>query len=233
MGKNMQNKSFVKILIGTFLLISTSVVNAETIEDGRLWLNFSLQGALPVESWNWSVDLRPRWRDEGRHFDQFLSSLFINKTMTPKFALGFGVDHVVSHPANRESFEENRAVLQMQYFLDDFAGVRLSSRTRFEFRYREDFDDAAYRFREQIRASYPLKAMPSVSAVIFDELLINLNNTDWNVTRGVDQNRLFAGFAYQGNKHTSFEFGYLHQLVNTKTIDQENHILSVILRHQF
>jgi Protein of unknown function (DUF2490) len=218
-------------LAAALLLASTAY--AETIEDGRYWLNISLLGNLPAQDWNWTLDLRPRWRDEGRNFDQFIASGFINKNLSPKFALGLGIDHVQNHPAGLESFEENRLVPQMQYKFDDIAGIKLQSRTRFEFRTREDFDDTAFRLREMIRASYPLSFNPKLSLLVFDELMINFNNTDWNVRRGIDQNRVFAGVAYQANTQTGFEFGYLNQYVNTRTIDRENHILTATFRYNF
>jgi hypothetical protein len=218
-------------LAAALLLASTAY--AETEEDGRYWLNISLLGNLPAEDWNWTLDFRPRWRDEGRNFDQFIASGYINKKLSPKLALGVGIDHLQNHPAGRESFKENRLTPQMQYKFDDIAGIKLQSRTRFEIRRREHFDDTAYRLREQIRASYPFKFNPNLSFILFDELFINANNTAWNVRRGIDQNRVFVGMGYQANTHAIVEFGYLNQYINTRAIDRENHILNATFRYSF
>lgn len=222
-----------KIIALVAALLLASKAHAETIEDGRYWFDVGLSGNLPADDWSWTLNFRPRWRDEGRNFDQFIASGFIIKKLSPKLALGLGIDHVQNHPGGRESFEENRLVPQLQYKFDDIAGIKLQSRTRFEFRKREDFDDTSYRLRELIRASYPLPINPKVSIIVFDELFINFNNTDWNVRRGIDQNRVFAGLGYQANTHASFEFGYLNQHINTRTIDRENHVLTGTLKYNF
>ncbi len=46
--------------------------HAETIEDGRVWLNVNMIGRLPAENWRWYAELQPRWREEGETFDQVL-----------------------------------------------------------------------------------------------------------------------------------------------------------------
>ena len=196
-------------------------------------MNFSFLGILTAKDWGWTLDLRQRWREEGENFDQFIASGYIIKKLSPKFALGLGIDHIQNHPSGKESFEENRITSQMQYKFDDIAGIKIQSRTRFEFRRREQFDDIAYRLREQMRASYPLNFNPNISLVMFDELLLNLNSTDWKVARGIDQNRVFVGMGYQANTHVNIEFGYLNQYINTQTINRENHVLNTTLRYQF
>ena len=88
-------------LAASLLLASTA--HAEIEEDGRYWLNISLLGNLPANDWNWTLDLRPRWRDEGRNFDQFIASGYINKNLGPKLSLGLGVDHVFRDGCERSA----------------------------------------------------------------------------------------------------------------------------------
>lgn len=214
-------------------MIVTNTACADTIEDGRYWLNISLAGSLPVDTWGWTLDLRPRWREEGRYFDQLIASGYVIKKINSQASVGLGVDHVQNHPAGRESFEENRLTSQFLYKFEDFSWGKLQSRTRVEFRRREQFDDTAYRLREMLRASWAIPRLTDCSLVIFDELMLNLNDTDWNVRRGIDQNRAFVGLAYQVNKQAGLEFGYMNQYVNTRTIDRENHILTGTVRYQF
>jgi Protein of unknown function (DUF2490) len=230
--KHQPHQIFGQILALSFFCLTTNV-QAETIEDGRHWLNFGLAGPLPVDTWSWTLDLRPRWRDEGQNFDQFVASGFVIKQINSQASLGLGVDHVQNHPAKRESFEENRLSSQFLYKFEPFAGIKLQSRTRFELRRREHFDDTAYRLREMLRASWTIPQHPDWSLVLFDELMIHVNNTDWNVRRGIDQNRIFLGVNYKFNEHVSIESGYLNQHVNTRTIDRENHILNSTLRYSF
>jgi hypothetical protein len=49
-----------------------SPARANTDEDGRYWLSMYAQGKLPVENVYWSMDVHPRWREEGEQFDQLI-----------------------------------------------------------------------------------------------------------------------------------------------------------------
>lgn len=215
------DKQFFALIFSLFICHA----QAKTEEDGRRWLNLSLAGELPAESWAWTLDIRPRWRDEGHAFDQVVASAYVIKHLNDKTSLGLGIDHAVSHPASAQSFEENRLTPQLTHKFDAFLGVKLTSRTRLEFRHREHAGDTAYRFREQIRAMKTLPKLPRLSLVASNELMLNLNNTDWNVRRGVDQNRAFVGVNWKTSQQISVDFGYQNQYVNTRHVDRINHVL--------
>ena len=121
----------------------------------------------------------------------------------------------------------------MQYQFDDLAGVTLTSRTRLEQRRREDFQDLGHRVRQMVRATTPSTWHPQLSWVVFDELFINLNQTEWGVRRGIDQNRLFLGMNWKFSDFSNVDVGYLNHFVNTRTLDRENHVLSTTLRFNF
>lgn len=214
-------------------LILPSPLRAETIEDGRYWFALATQGKLPAQNWGWSFDVHQRFRDEGAQADNFFVRAGVSYQMTPKTSIGLGFDHVVNHPAGKEANDENRLWQQIAYKFDPILGVNLSSRTRLEQRWREGGDDTAYRFRQMIRATMPLIVNPKLSIVAYDELFINLNNTDWNVSRGNDQNRAFLGANWAFTPSTSIEMGYINQYVNTRNIDRMNHILATTLRLNF
>lgn len=216
---------FQKLLFALFLNFFVTSVHARIEEDGRYWLNFSLAGNTPVESWLWTLDFRPRWREEGRDFDQFIASGYIIKQFNNKTSLGLGIDHIVTHPPGEKSFEENRLTPQLLYKFDEFFGIKVLSRARFEFRHREDSDDTAYRLRQQLRAMWAFPKSPRLSLVASNELMLNLNDTDWNIRRGIDQNRAFLGLNWKTSQQTSIDFGYQNQYINTRNIDRENHIL--------
>jgi hypothetical protein len=221
----------IKNIALTAALILTCRAHAEAIEDGRYWFTFNAAGKLPIENWRWSLDVRPRFRDEGRHFDQLLIVPVFSYQMSPKLSLGVGFDHVRNHPAGSETLTENRIAPQIVYQFDAIGKLKLQSRTILEARWREDGDDTAYRIRERLHASYPLN--DKLSVIIFDELLVHLNDADWNVHRGIDQNRLFLGMGWKVNSHAAFEMGYLNQSINTRAIDRENHVLSTTLKYNF
>lgn len=214
-------------------LISCKNAIAETIEDGRYWFSLYTQGPLPKENFYWSLDIHPRWREEGRHFDTLILRPSLIYKITPKTSIWTGYDTINNHPAGQSSFQENRLWEQVMHQFEPFGGLTLTVRTRFEQRDREDYSDIAHRLRQMVRATTPSSLHQQLSWVIWDELFINLNQTDWGVMRGTDQNRLFLGANWKFDELSNLEVGYINQYVNGKTIDRENHILSSTIRFNF
>lgn len=214
-------------------LISCKNAIAETIEDGRYWFSLYTQGPLPKENFYWSLDIHPRWREEGRNFDTLILRPSLIYKITPKTSIWTGYDTINNHPAGQSSFQENRLWEQVMHQFEPFGGLTLTVRTRFEQRDREDYSDIAHRLRQMVRATTPSSLHQQLSWVVWDELFINLNQTDWGVMRGTDQNRLFLGANWKFDELSNLEVGYINQYVNGKTIDRENHILSSTIRFNF
>jgi hypothetical protein len=206
---------------------------ADTEEDGRYWMSLYAQGKLSAEHWHWSMDVQPRWREEARAFDQLILRPAVFYQMTPKASIWLGYDTVVSHPPSQSAQDEHRLWEQFMYRFDEVAGITVVNRTRLEQRRREDFQDVGHRLRQMLRATTPINIHPKLSLVVFDELFIHLNQTDWGVDRGIDQNRLFLGLNWTFDASANIEFGYLNQWINTRAIDRENHVLSTTLRFNF
>ncbi len=93
----------------------------------------------------------------------------------------------------------------------------LQSRTRFELRFGEGGDDIGLRVREFVRAGW-MRSDWLVKPVIWDELFVGLNDTDWGASSGYDQNRLFVGLALPTiASGARFEAGYLFVHLNRDT----------------
>lgn len=214
-------------------LISCKNAIAETIEDGRYWFSLYSQGPLPKENFYWSLDIHPRWREEGRHFDTLILRPSLIYKITPKTSIWTGYDTINNHPAGQSSFQENRLWEQVMHQFEPFGALTLTVRTRFEQRDREDYSDIAHRLRHMVRATTPSSLHQQLSWVVWNELFINLNQTDWGVMRGTDQNRLFLGANWKFDELSNLEVGYINQYVNGKTIDRENHIISSTIRFNF
>ena len=188
---------------------------------------------MPRENWFWSLDVQPRLREEGSHFDTLILRPALFYKITPKTSIWTGYDTINNHPAGQSSFQENRLWEQVMHQFEPFGGLTLTVRTRFEQRDREDYSDIAHRLRQMVRATTPSSLHQQLSWVIWDELFINLNQIDWGVMRGTDQNRLFLGANWKFDELSNLEVGYINQYVNGKTIDRENHILSSTIRFNF
>ncbi|MCC4585772.1 DUF2490 domain-containing protein [Xanthomonas melonis] len=214
-------------------LASIYPAHASTEEDGRYWLSIYAQGKLPVENLYWSMDIHPRWREEGEQFDQLILRPAVFYRLNPKASVWMGYDTIISHPAGQPSNRENRWWGQFQYQFDPVANISITSRTRLEQRHREDFSDEGYRVRQMIRATRPSSLAPQLSWVVFDEVFVNLDQTSWGARRGLDQNRLFVGINWKFNAISNVDVGYLNQFVNTRAVDRENHVLMTTFRFNF
>ncbi|MCB5187850.1 DUF2490 domain-containing protein [Methylobacillus caricis] len=208
--------------------------HAETEEDGRLWLNLTMEGNLSAEhKLGWYMELQPRWKDEANHFDQSLIRPAINYKLSDRASVWLGYADVRTNLAKGTSHEQR----WWQQFLYTFPvtayGITLTSRTRLEQRNLDLGDDTGYRVRQLLRASRKLESNPSVSLLLWNELFVNANHTDWGARSGFDQNRAFAGIAWQAQSNARLEVGYINQFIRGQSTDRMNHILSTSLFIRF
>jgi Protein of unknown function (DUF2490) len=220
------------IALATALLFAFSA-HGETIEDGRLWLTVNAVGKLPVEHWHWYAELQPRWRHEGSELDQLIIRPAIYYALNDHSSIWMGYAHVVTHPAGRSAFEENRLWQQYLYNFSPIKSVSIQSRTRFEQRWLENSDDTGYKLRQLVRLTTPSNLHPNLTWVVYDEYFVNLNNTDYSAKKGFDQNRAFIGGNWALSQHAKLEIGYLNQYVNGIKANAENHVLSTTLLLNF
>lgn len=219
-----------------FVLLALSGLlpaHADTEQDGRYWFSVYAQGKLPAEQFYWSMDMQPRWRNEGQHFDQLILRPAVFYKVDQKSSVWLGYDTVVSHPDGQSAQRESRLWEQFQYQFDAVADLTFTSRTRLEQRRREDFQDIGHRWRQMVRMTTPVPGHPQWSWVASNELFIQLNQTAWGARRGIDQNRFFIGAQWRFSDVSNLESGYLHQYVNTRTVDRENHVWMTTLRFNF
>ena len=71
---------------------------------------------------------------------------------------------------------------------------------------------------------------PWLTFVLWDELFIHLNDTDWGAESGFDQNRVFVGLGLKCDPKSGWrtEVGYLNQTINNPSgDDRSHHILAI------
>lgn len=215
------------------LVAIPAIVHAETIEDGRIWLNLTMQGSLPVENLRWYAELQPRWREEGRDLDTILVRPAISYKLSDASSLWLGYGYIPTYSVTGGMRYENRLWQQYLHTFKPWQGVQFSSRTRLEERRMEDGDDTGYRLRQMVRAQHPFASYPKMGAVVWDEVFYNLNDTDWGAREAFDQNRAFVGLSYATSATSKVEAGYLNQYVNGATSDRMNHVLSATFSVNF
>lgn len=226
-------KSKTSLLLLVPMLASSFSAWAGAEEDGGYWLNVHMQGDLPWRNFGWSMDTNPRYRNEGKHIDSLYLRPAVFYKINPHSSLWLGHDTIIGHPAGKSAYRETRWYEQFQYQFDPIATVTFGSRTRLEERERIGFQNTGHRLRQMIKVTLPFKLHSKLSFVVYDELFINLNNTDWGARHGIDQNRIFIGGNWKFNKHTYVEAGYLNQFVNKAAVNLENHVISATLGFKF
>jgi hypothetical protein len=104
-----------------------------------------------------------------------------------------------------------------------FSGFDASLRTRIEERWDGKVDGTSLRLRFMGRLAHDLN--DSMFAVVWDEALMTLNDTDW-VPGGVNENRLFVGPGWHLGANR-VEVGYMnsHLFANGPVASATNHIV--------
>lgn len=107
--------------------------------------------------------------------------------------------------------------------------LALQSRTRTEYRFSEAGDDVGLRVRQFVRVGWQPSAKVPLGGVVWDEIFVGLNRTDWGAPRGFDQNRLFVGPFLQATPWARLEAGYLYVRIDRPTGNLDAHVLAVNL----
>ena len=177
-----------------------------------------------------------RFNDDTLRFNQGIVRAALGYRLAPRTTIWAGYGFIPNNPRNRrEKVIEHRAWQQLTWRAEDpIHGFSLSTRTRLEQRTIEGFDDLGWRFRSFVKLTYPLPISELLYLSFWDELFLNVDDTDWGAKSGVDQNRIFGGLGIRIASQTKFEIGYMHQFVKReRRVDGHNHILSFTVLHRF
>lgn len=217
---------------GLLPFVSTNA-RAELADDFRIWGNVTARGNFggidpSLKPFRWWMEVQPRSREEGEDMDQLLIRPGIGYAVTDHSSVWIGYAHVINFPAAGDNIHEDRFWQQYMWSGATPLGA-FTSRTRFEQRWQTNGNETGGRFRQMFKLSWPLPFYQPVSLVGWDEVFVNLNDTNWGARQGFDQNRGFAGFGYRVLPPVLVEIGYMNQYINRATIDSLNHILSLNL----
>ena len=215
-------------------LLIPSFALAQTVDDSALWMAVFSQGDFhkddcccqPVKWW---FDGHLRFLDDADGFNQSIVRPGIGVVLHDDFTLWAGYGWIRTSPLAGGDFDEHR-LWQQATWSHDVNCVKYSFRSRLEQRFVENGDDVGLRFRQLFRAHHQLPQSPRLSLVAWDELFVNLNDTDWGAASGFDQNRVFVGIGWKNCPDSPLrtEIGYLNQTINNPGApDRSHHILSI------
>lgn len=217
-------KKPVQALVAMSIAVCTGTAQAAE-EDFRVWTSLVMDGPLG-EKTRWTTEIQPRWRNNAGDFDQLIVRPSVSYALSDKSSVALGYAYVETDTGRRTS-KEDRLWQQFSY-QSKYEGYSWSSRTRLEQRELDLGDDTSHRLRQMLRASHPMASESKWHWLGWNELFVNLNDTNWAGGSGFNQNRLFAGAMWRYEKTSRVEFGYLNQYVNTpgNRENQMNHVLA-------
>ena len=225
------NKAW-KLVFGSMLIaFSVSPAGfAQTIDDVGQWSAFFSQDRFSPDSrLKWWFDGHYRLFDDSDGFGQSIIRPGLGLDIGENSALWAGYGWIRTSPIEGDDIDEHR-IWQQWTGSRSIGCCKFAARTRFEQRFIESGDDTGLRIRQFVRAQKNIGPCSKRTFVVWDELFIALNDTDWGQRSGFDQNRFFVGFGFKRHHSANYrvEVGYMNQSVNQRgPIDRSNHVLAV------
>ena len=207
----------------TFLILSIPQVPAahaeDLLEDSQVWGAITSTGTLkPLgDKWRFWLEGQGRFGNDMSTLSQGILRPGVGYALNEHASIWLGYAHVFTDtPFTRTSFDEDRVWQQFLWTQALGAGT-FTTRARLEQRFFDNVSDTGWRYRHLFKVSYPIKGIPNVSAVAFDEVFVNLDDVAGGPQAGLDQNRAFARMGYAFSKVVKTEIGYLNQYIDRPT----------------
>jgi hypothetical protein len=203
-------------------------------DDGQTWLAVVATGGIGARPtpWRYHLEGQARYNDDSSRFHQGLLRGALGREVAARTVLWAGYAYVPTDPEGDPSdVLEHRFWQQLTWSADgEVAGFHPSIRTRLEERVVESADDTGVRVRQLGKLTRPIDAEGRFYWALWDEIFVNLNDTDWGADAGIDQNRAFGGIGIVLADGVNAEVGYLHQFIERSgRADSSNHTLSLTL----
>lgn len=207
------------------LVASMTFLSAPALAgDLQVWPDL-LVTASAGKGWQVSGEVIGRFTVRDDRAEQGEYRLHAGRTILPGMVLWAGYVHLDTITDGHLTQREDQFLGQLNWAVGRIGPVRFTLRTRLEHRQISGTTEAAWRFRELVRAELPLKDVRLVGWV---EPFIDLNRTAAVQTRW-DQFRYFAGVSLPVNRHLDLETGLLRQQVHRLSGDFANTVVPLIL----
>lgn len=208
---------------------------AVPFQDFQVWTSITATGSLVrispgMERFHYWFETQGRFGNDATTLSQGIIRPGLGYALSPHASVWVGYAYVPTmEPFASTDRNEQRVWEQVVWSIGTELGT-LNTRSRLEQRFRPPGSDVGWRFREQLKLSWPLPDAPAFSIVVSDEIFINLNRPNWT-TEGFNQNRFFVGFAYFSAQHLKTEIGYMNQFENKDGAPNElHHIVALALQ---
>lgn len=213
----------MKNLILILILITSLNVSAAEERNGT-WLGTFAKKELS-ENYSYWIETQVRYNIDLGNTSQVL----YRTGLLQKYGTNQGLGYLYAYIQSGDN-REHRFTLQHTHKYGETSGIYFSHRARLESRYLEETTES---FEPAARARYLIRAeqnqVNKYNFVVWNELFLNLNHTNWNGDQTNDRNRLFIGLKKAFFNSNRFEIGYLNQFIPRETGDVSEHIATVYM----
>jgi len=207
------------------LLLVAPAVQAEDNDDAQVWTSYRASGQIKGDLAG-AFDVNVRFTDTASLLGHFQVRGALGWRIRPGFIVGAGYTYVRTESTSGRVANEHRTFQQATYPLFRFDGGAVTGRTRLEQRTLEERDGTAWRLRQQVRVTVPLRGPKGLRAVVHSEAFFLLNQPVGGTETGLNQVRTFAGLGIPLFGKTAMETGYLNQAIFPGE-DRYIHVLSL------
>lgn len=218
-------------------LIGSRPAQAQSSDVGA-WFAFAGQGRLgessPDARWRWWFDAHARFFEESDGFETSIVRPGVGYELGEHTTAWLGTAWIRNDPPGGH-FDEFRIWQQLTWGKRYDWGTPFS-RTRLEQRLDERGGETGWRLRQFIRWTKPVSEGSRLGWRVWDEVFVDLNDTNWGQDTGLRQNRAFAGLGWKLDEAGPYtlEFGYLNQhVLRDGARDSSNHVLAITLLGNF
>lgn len=216
--------TLIAIVVVLLITLYAARATAQDDTDFQPWTAVFASGPVSDSSrlllW---FDGHARMRDDASNLGVTILRPGLGWRMNDRLDIWLGYARVTGHVPG-PNIDEDRIWQQATYPISTVFGGSLSGRTRTEQRFRNQ-GGTGHRLRQMLRWSRSIGSGP-FSALLSDELFLNINDTSWGQASGFDQNRLFIGGAMALGASARFELGYLY---NRLRDERANHVVSAAI----
>lgn len=170
--------------------------------------------------WNLHHEVQYRNYNAIGDLEQLLlrTGLGYNLSENNNILMGYGYvlsENYIADTDDKVKVNEHR-IYQQFISKQNFKGISLQHRYRFEQRFVEDDFKLRFRYFLGVNISLGQKETAKFYLSAYNEIFLNTKTSIF------DRNRLYGGFGYKINSGVRFELGYMNQFFETTSRDQLN-----------
>lgn len=203
-------------LCGRIGLVATNVALALGLgapagaadHQAQFWLTGAAKFDI-AERWTASFEAQGRYGDTFERLVQARIGAGADYALNSRATLGGGYYFINSDKNNAPDKREHRFWQHVNWRVGEIGNASMASRSRIEERMRESEPVTAWRIRQSLKLTSPLRDGAKTSLYGGGEVILNLNETTWAGDDGLDEFRFFTGVATPISKSVKADFGYL------------------------